>query len=125
MCPNSLAVGNHWVSASCRIRIILRGFRHLQHDRETTARRQYTRLLASTAHFQCDCDAFQGAACTLPNVNCRIGLTRTLVGSPPATAFRCFPARNKLTVTRRALRLPRSEERRVGKEGRSRWSPHH
>src|SRR5256885_9715243 len=35
------------------------------------------------------------------------------------------PSRRTTTGTRTSIRAKRSEERRVGKEGRSRWSPYH
>ena len=49
---------------------------------------------------------------------------RTQRGPTMATATR-VAVLHKPQVTQRTQRGPRSEERRVGKECRSRWSPYH
>src|SRR5256885_8800306 len=60
--------------------------------------------------------AASGEQVRLPQAGCRRGHRAARSGTDLSGC---------LTTSIRALPLSRSEERRVGKEGRSRWSPYH
>src|SRR2546422_11611633 len=46
-------------------------------------------------------------------------------GRLPVRLVYAEPYRDRSSANRREVELKRSEERRVGKEGRSRWAPYH
>src|SRR5262249_57929216 len=73
-----------------------------------SSRRRHTRLVSDWSSDVCSSDL------------CCAGLSAGATAKPP-------PAGNLVDVTfhRASTALPRSEERRVGKECRSRWSPYH
>src|SRR5258705_3932877 len=88
-----------------------------------SSRRRHTRCLSDWSSDVCSSDLWCAAPCQ------RMCGRDIAVGSPVAIAVAEYPGR---TFVGKVLRTSgafdaatRSEERRVGKEGRSRWAPYH
>src|SRR5439155_15592267 len=94
------------LAPSDRVLAILKLHPHLDRPFFFSSRRRHTSWPRDWSSDVCSSD-LPNSTCPRPSRRCRIWSSRALV----------------LPVPRLAGRPPRSEERRVGKEWRSRWSP--
>src|SRR5256885_16659088 len=87
-----------------------------------SSRRRHTRLQGDWSSDVCSSDlpVLVGAQKAPPTFGIRHGIDRAIPGGRHRIG-----KGNRWTDWRGALPARRSEERRVGEEGRSRWSPYH
>src|SRR2546430_3600181 len=94
-----------------------------------SSRRRHTRFDCDWSSDVCSSDLFKHTCSATGNLSfpCLPRKRTAQASAPIASATLRWPCESKSFYTKTSTRLPeqRSEERRVGKECRSRWSPYH